>query len=101
VARELIFGVAFGTGLFIFVLMVLVVQVHRRQPRLGREGLVGTLGMVTSPLSPRGHVRVNGEIWTAIGEEPLEVGARIEVVDVDGLVVMVRRAEPPTASRRS
>jgi membrane protein implicated in regulation of membrane protease activity len=44
---------------------------------------------------------VNGEIWTAIGEEPLEVGARIEVVDVDGLVVMVRRAEPPTASRRS
>jgi membrane-bound serine protease (ClpP class) len=101
VARELIFGVALGTGLFIFVLMILVIQVHRRRPRLGREGLVGTQGVVTSPLNPRGHVRVNGEIWTAIGDEPLSTGVPIEVIDVDGLVVTVRRTEPRNTSGRS
>jgi membrane-bound serine protease (ClpP class) len=101
VARELIVGVALGTGLFIAVLMILVIQVHRRRPRLGREGLVGTQGVVTSPLSPRGHVRVNGEIWTAIGEEPLALGAPIEVVDVQGLVVTVRSAQPRNTSGRS
>jgi membrane-bound serine protease (ClpP class) len=101
VARELIFGVALGTGLFIAVLMVLVIQVHRRKPRLGREGLVGTQGVVTSPLNPRGHVRVNGEIWTAIGQEPLALGAPIEVIDVQGLVVTVRSAQPRNTSGRS
>jgi len=94
VAKELVFGVALGTGFFIFVLMLLVLQVHRRRPRLGREGLVGTQGVATTSLDPRGHVLVNGEIWTAIAEEPLEAGARVEVVDVDGLVVAVRRVEP-------
>jgi membrane protein implicated in regulation of membrane protease activity len=46
-------------------------------------------------------VRVNGEIWTAIGDEPLTTGATIEVVDVNGLVVTVRRPVPRETSGRS
>ena len=60
--------------------------------KTGAEGLKGALGVATTPLSPRGTVRVQGELWDAVsahGEIP--AGAEVVVVAVDGLALKVRR----------
>ena len=56
---------------------------------------VGMSGRVTDAINPTGSVRVHGEIWTAESAdgEPIEEGATIVVVGMDGLIVTVRREE--------
>jgi membrane-bound serine protease (ClpP class) len=43
---------------------------------------------------PDGHVAVRGELWEARSEdgEPLEPGEEVEVVGLEGLALVVRRA---------
>ncbi len=55
----------------------------------------GKSGRVINCIDPQGTVRLDGEVWTAESAtgEPIEEGARIVVVDVDGLIVTVRRVE--------
>ena len=43
-----------------------------------------------------GRVATHGEIWTARSDEPLAEGEEIEVLEVDGLTLRVRRAGPAT-----
>jgi membrane-bound serine protease (ClpP class) len=61
----------------------------------GREGLVGEVGVVRSPLAPRGQIFLRGELWNAESEVPVEPGDSVRVTKIDGLtlrVVPVQRA---------
>jgi membrane-bound serine protease (ClpP class) len=41
-------------------------------------------------LTPEGHVAIHGELWRAVAEgEPVDAGARVRVVSVDGLTLKV------------
>lgn len=62
---------------------------------LGNARLVGLSAVVTEPITALGPGRVNldGETWSAVAEEDLEIGDRVEVVEVRGATVLVR---PPT-----
>ena len=66
--------------------------------------LVGRTGRTGSELLPWGSVEIGGDIVEAMSEGgPLEAGIAIEVVDVQGTVVVVRGLEPregPTAAAR-
>jgi hypothetical protein len=55
----------------------------------GVENLVGATGKVTTPLAPVGQIRVHGELWEARSPTPLDPGARVRVVAVDGLMLEV------------
>jgi membrane-bound serine protease (ClpP class) len=57
----------------------------RRRPEVGVEALVGAQGELTAA----GWVSVNGELWRARSEAPLEVGERVRVCAVDGLTLVV------------
>ncbi|MBM1154757.1 nodulation protein NfeD [archaeon] len=59
------------------------------------ERLIGKRGYVRRPIAPGspGVVVVEAEEWTAIADEEIPEGARIEVVAVEGLRVKVRRVE--------
>ena len=96
VARELILGMAGGTGLLILLLTVLVWRVHRRRPRLGREGLLGQRGVVIRDFDPDGRIRVLGETWMARGDVSLRTGDQVEVTAVDGLTLSVRPVTEPS-----
>ena len=64
-----------------------------RPPSTGAEGLVGRTGTVRERLGPEGQVMVSGELWRAVVEgEPLEPGAQVRVMAVDGLTLRVARA---------
>lgn len=53
--------------------------------------LLGAEGLATKPLDPEGTVRVAGEEWSAraFGSAPIPEGARIAVVDQEGLRLIV------------
>src|SRR2546430_5085932 len=80
-------------GLFLFVITAGVRALSRRQ-LLGPSGLVGQTATVKERLAPEGQVFVHGEIWRAVAEgEPVEAGARVRVVAVDGLTLKVAKAD--------
>ena len=58
------------------------------------QALIGQHGMVISIISPMhfGQVKVNGEIWTAIASEKIDVDTRIEVTGIDGVKLLVVKA---------
>jgi membrane-bound serine protease (ClpP class) len=59
------------------------------RPAVGVEDLVGRTGVAASSLLPDGQVRVQGEIWAARSQVPVERGDRIVVRAIDGLVLEV------------
>jgi membrane-bound serine protease (ClpP class) len=50
---------------------------------------IGSRGRTTTPISPTGYVRVNGELWQAFSESPIGVGEEITVVDIKGMTLVV------------
>jgi membrane-bound serine protease (ClpP class) len=69
----------------------MVVEAQRRQATTGAEGLLGRSGVAVTPLQPEGWVLVQGERWRAQADGPLDLGARVEVVGIDGLRLRVRK----------
>jgi membrane-bound serine protease (ClpP class) len=85
--------VGLTSGLFLFVVAAGVRALSGRQ-LLGPTGLVGTLGVARERLAPEGHVLVHGELWRAVAEGgPLEPGAQVRVLGVDGLTLRVGKAD--------
>lgn len=58
------------------------------------EAMIGRKGKVVTPLSQRGIVRVNGELWKASATDPLiKCGEEVVVVGIKGLCLTVSRVE--------
>lgn len=64
----------------------------RRKATVGAETFVGRTAVVVRPLSPRGQVQIDGEIWEARAAAEVEPGEEVVVTGRDGLVLEV---EPP------
>ncbi len=79
------------TAVFVFVVSA-VVRSQRRRSLTGKEGLLGRVALVQTPLDPTGTVFVEGEIWTARSEGgTIEPGSEVEVTKVDGLKLWVKK----------
>jgi membrane-bound serine protease (ClpP class) len=85
------FGVALAATLPFAVLTVflmrLVLKSRKWKTATGKEELLGSEGIVTSPLPANGEgmVRVHGELWRATSQESLPEGTRVRVRRVQGL----------------
>jgi membrane-bound serine protease (ClpP class) len=90
----IVFAAAGTLAAFSLVVGFLVMRSQRRKAFLGREGMIGEVGEVREPIEPGkpGRVLVHGEYWTALADEPLGAGTAVEVTDVQGLRLRVRRA---------
>ena len=57
--------------------------------------LVGQVGTATTELNPRGSVLIAGEQWTAVTDSgsPVSSGERVIILEVEGLVLRVFRAD--------
>jgi membrane-bound serine protease (ClpP class) len=76
---------------FTVLLVRMVVDAQRRKATTGAEGLIGRSGVAATTLAPEGWVLVQGERWRAQAEGPVDPGARVEVVGMDGLRLRVRK----------
>ena len=76
----------------------LALAAQARPPITGVEGMLGSEGWTRMPLSPDtpGQVDVHGEIWRAYAREPVPAGAKVRVVEVNGLTLVV---EPAPSTR--
>jgi membrane-bound serine protease (ClpP class) len=65
----------------------------RRRATVGVETLVGRRAVVVRSLTPRGQVKLDGEVWEARGPEGLSPGTEVVVTHLDGLVLDVEPAD--------
>jgi membrane-bound serine protease (ClpP class) len=93
VSLELVLGMAVVAATVLTFLVTMVLRVHRRRATTGREGMVHERGVARTDLVPRGKVTVHGEIWDAVAVAPVAAGQPVEVIEVDGLLLRVQRAE--------
>jgi membrane-bound serine protease (ClpP class) len=78
--------------IFIFIMHKAVVPSLRRKKVTGTEGMIGMVGKVTEPLSPKGTVKVKDEYWKARSVEgDIGIGEEVEVVGIAGLSLEVKR----------
>jgi membrane protein implicated in regulation of membrane protease activity len=60
------------------------------------DGIVGESGILSSTLAPgaQGRAELRGAVWTVrnVDDVTLEAGARVNTVELEGLVLLVRRA---------
>ncbi|MFL5650897.1 MAG: NfeD family protein [Chloroflexota bacterium] len=108
VALPLILVAAATGAVFAILIAAAVIRVRRIPPPAGAQPNtvpVGTVALVHRPLMPLGSIRAAGEEWSArtADERPLERGAAVRVVGVDGLTAIVEPAPDatPAASNAS
>ena len=67
-----------------------------QRPTIDATQLLGKRAEVRTAIDPMGSVYVDGELWTARSEVPIDAGSMVTVRDVDGLVLRVEPADPAT-----
>ncbi len=94
VSLPLVIIVAILTGAGFGVIVGFGIRALRAPLRAGRETLVGKSGYARSDIDLTGQVQVEAELWTAEaaeGSEKIRKGDKVEVVQVEGLRLRVRK----------
>ena len=85
-------GVLVAVSLFTTARVIVRYRITRFARYTSRtETVVGQIGYTTTALEPRGSVKVDGELWSAVSDsgEPIGEGAEVIVADMDGLMLQV------------
>jgi membrane-bound serine protease (ClpP class) len=88
-----------GLALFMVAGMPSMVRARFSTPTIGRGSMIGEMGTAVGAVSPEGTVEVRGAPWRARTNRatPIESGAAIRVIGIDGLLLEV---EPETGGAR-
>ena len=87
--RIYISSIAAAASVVILGLLIFVVRMRRRPVVSGREHMIGRTAIALSDFDGKGHVRIEGERWTAYSTEPVKKGQRVTVTGMDGLTLSV------------
>lgn len=93
VSIPLVVGTAVVTAGLFFAVVTFAIRAQYRPVTSGVEALKGQVGEVRQALAPQGTVHVAGELWSAEATDrdaKVGVGKKVEVVDVQGLRLLVR-----------
>ncbi|MCL0044243.1 nodulation protein NfeD [Dehalococcoidia bacterium] len=73
--------------------LVTVIRSRRGPPEPGMASLLGKIADVATNIAPRGTVRLDNQLWTAMahGHDHIAAGDKVEVVDVDEVTLIVSR----------
>ncbi|ESX61955.1 MULTISPECIES: nodulation protein NfeD [unclassified Mesorhizobium] len=83
-AAVLTLGLALLTGSYLWA-------ARKNVPRVGAQAMQGLPAEILDWQGSEGHVLARGERWRAKADEPLAAGDSVEVADVRGLVLTIRR----------
>jgi len=87
----IIVAIILATAFVVFVIYA-IVKGQRRRLSAGIEEMIGKDAVVRTPLSPRGTVLAEGELWTAIAEDStIGPGEEVIITRTEGLKVWVTR----------
>jgi membrane-bound serine protease (ClpP class) len=83
-------GVILTTAFFVWVVSA-GLKAQLLPVKVGRESMIGLRTRALSRIDASGgRVFVEGEYWTAVSDLPVEEGAQVEVVAVQGLTLKVK-----------
>jgi len=87
-----------GTALFYAAALTTIVRSRFSTPTIGRDHLIGRIGVADEALSPDGVVLVDGARWRARSHREAGIGSgdSIEVQGIDGVVLLVDRDDSTT-----
>jgi len=94
VSIPLVIIVGLLTGAMFGVIVGIGIRALKTPVRAGRESLVGKTGTATTAFKASGQVQVGSELWTAEAAEgsgKIRKGDRVEVVEINGLRLKVRK----------
>ena len=93
IGLRMIIPVTVGLAGIILFLVQLAVRAQRQRPVTGAAGMLQELGEALTSIDAGGvgRVRAHGEIWTATAAEHVSAGDRVQVVNVKGLLLTVKR----------
>ncbi|MGH9577372.1 MAG: NfeD family protein, partial [Terriglobales bacterium] len=94
-------AVAVPFGVIAVFLMTLALRAQMAKVQVGTETLVGVVGVARTPLSPKGKVLVQGELWDAVSTSSVERGAEVRIRRVEGLVLDVEPSQHPAGGAGS
>ena len=82
--------VLFTLGLLIFT-GYLAFKSHKAKLVSGQETLLGKQAVVVSHFQRQhGWIRIQGELWQAYAEQPLQQDTQVEIIKIDGLTAWVK-----------
>ncbi len=88
-------NVAKGAAIVLLAVFVVFIVLARRAMKkpvtVGRETMIGQVGVATTDIAPDGMVRLKGELWRATSEKRIREGEEVVVKDVKGLVLIVEK----------
>lgn len=93
ISWPLIFTMSVISFTFFFIIVTLAIKSHKNKIVTGREGLIGSEGVVLNIMNEQIIVRVLGEIWDAKSQRTLKPGDIIKVTAIQGLVLIVEHIE--------
>lgn len=82
-------SVSIPFALITMFLLSLAIRARRNKSLMGGEGVLNEIGEARTALAPAGKVFVHGEYWDAVSSSPVEPGAEVRVVAVDGMKLSV------------
>lgn len=93
VSASVIGAIVVIAGGFLGVVLLAVASSRGHGPLIGAEAIRRREGVVDEWNGAEGWVIVEGERWRARSDKPLDRGDRIRVVEIDGLVLVVKPAK--------
>ncbi len=85
-------AVLVSAAFFIFAVSK-AINARLKKPTTGMEGLIGEVGIVSTPIAPEGKVSIHGEFWNATSDQELEKGEKVRVVGIVNLKLKVKKTE--------
>lgn len=85
-------AVLVSAAFFVFALTK-AIRVRLTKPTTGIEGLLGEVGIASTPIAPEGKVSIHGEFWNVVSDESVERGDKVKVVGVTNLKLRVKKIE--------
>lgn len=95
VSVPLVIGVGIAIGLMFVGILTYALRAQHLPLQMGAATVIGKFGVARSDVQRSGQVLVDSELWTAetaSGSAEIHAGDRIEVVEITGLRLKVRRA---------
>jgi len=103
--------VAINIPLWGLIIMMIALGVYNSiNYRLSKKALVkkpmisldiGSRGRTTTPISPKGYVRVNGELWQASSNSTIDAGEEIAVVGIEGMTLLISPVKKDNCTRKA
>lgn len=85
--------VSISSGGFLWLTASKILEAEAQQPSHDLQTLVGMLGEARTNISPKGSVQVDGELWSAQSQMPIQSGAQVRVTGREGFVLEVEAIE--------